>query len=120
MAVAMVVCRCRSVLRNVDFRGWDPNPKPKPPIWALESQNSLISNNGMRRAAEFQGFIILGKSSSNIGKVWILGFINLGKSSSNIGKGHVGLSVASEDNDLKKMVAEKIMPQLGLLLFELY
>ncbi|XP_030938348.1 uncharacterized protein LOC115963485 isoform X2 [Quercus lobata] len=84
MAVAMVVCRCRSVLRNVDFRGWDPNPKPKPPIWALESQNSLISNNGMRRAAE--GFIILGKSSSNIGKVWILGFINLGKSSSNIGK----------------------------------
>ncbi|XP_023920136.1 uncharacterized protein LOC112031662 isoform X4 [Quercus suber] len=66
MAVALVVCRCRSVLRNVDFRGWDPNPKPKPPIWALESQNSLISNNGMRRAAE--GFINLGKSSSNIGK----------------------------------------------------
>ena len=35
-------------------------------------------------------------------------------------QGHVGLSVAAEDNDLKKMVAEKIMPQLGLLLFELY
>ncbi|KAK7859136.1 hypothetical protein CFP56_008629 [Quercus suber] len=56
MAVALVVCRCRSVLRNVDFRGWDPNPKPKPPIWALESQNSLISNNGMRRAAELVWF----------------------------------------------------------------
>ncbi|KAK4568517.1 hypothetical protein RGQ29_004072 [Quercus rubra] len=28
--------------------------KPKPPIWAPESQNSLISNNGMRRAAEIQ------------------------------------------------------------------
>ncbi|KAF3964645.1 hypothetical protein CMV_011088 [Castanea mollissima] len=40
--------------------------KPKPPIWASEPQNSLISNNGMRRAAE--AFINLGKSSSNIGK----------------------------------------------------
>ena len=28
MAAAMEVCHCRSVLRNVDFRGWDPNPNP--------------------------------------------------------------------------------------------
>ena len=34
-------------------------------------------------------------------------------------QGHVGLSVAPTDNDQKKMVGEKIMPQLGLLLFEL-
>ncbi|KAF3965776.1 hypothetical protein CMV_010071 [Castanea mollissima] len=42
--------------------------KPKPPIWASKPQNPLISNNGMCRAAE--GFINLGKSSSNIGKVF--------------------------------------------------
>ncbi|KAF3966919.1 hypothetical protein CMV_009022 [Castanea mollissima] len=38
------------------FQRLGSKPKPKPPIWAFESQNSLISNNGMRQAAEVRNF----------------------------------------------------------------